>query len=699
MSQRDLLSLLNEFGSRMPTGLAFELTGKKTLPKNHQLSGEIEAALAGETASLPYVRNSDVLWVTVAPTADALRRAIEDLRCWILPSYGWETTPAVIVEASGAGQMGSLILEQSPNGYFRWFSRRSDLETVIARLAMMRSVIKSAPVRETQLRQTLESLRRQFALGLATGDRDLALQAIDEIDQRQLDTAPNALGMRIRLAAAFGDDEAIVTEPMLDTLLSMQVPRRVVESVLHAHHAVYLEASETVGDFASARDAYRGISDRLAGLANPPALGADPVLVSMAAYQAGVDEDLHQLERIAAQFPANTVAPKLAEMFAAMPKGTEANQTVDSAESGDQSGCQGTLESVEPDADTSDDVEPQAGEGPIEVAIISPTIADWSEVPAALIAGEGERLNAFLSRATLDPDSCDPEAGNFLFEIFTDEAILNDAAKSLQVDQILTVVIDGYVCETLFPRRDRLELYQSVLEVWSSNRSQSTDPVDGQLLLTISDALLRLDGTLEAAVGIAIARWWEARPVRSRLAWLGEALELLTDQSISREYLTLWYGGTSLIRLDRVSMSHSDLYNWLRLGRRLGLDEGTITEALGGLPTVQTAESDPLSRSDLKKIAIVSLHERAAREAATQIEARSGAHVIVVTDHAAGDGTASAATADVILFVWGATKHAVYRAFDKVRDRLEYVQGTGSSSIVRALERRLTKEDQIAILN
>lgn len=386
-------------------------------------------------------------------------------------------------------------------------------------------------------------------------------------------------------------------------------------------------------------------------------------------------------------------------MFEAIPRGTEANDTIDLAESGDPSGCQGTHESVESGADTSDDVGPQADEETIEAANIAPTIADWSEVPAALIAGEGERLDAFLSRATLDPDSCDPEAGNFLFEIFTDEAILNDSVKALQVDRILTVVIDGYVCEILFPRRDRLELYQSVLDIWSSNRSQSTNPVDGQLLLTISDALLRLDGTLEATVGIAIARWWEARPVRSRLAWLGEALELLTDQSISQDYLTLWYAGTSLIRLDRASISHSDLYNWSRLGRRLGLDEGQIEEALGGLPTAQTAESDPLSRSDLKKIAIVSLHERAAREAATQIEARSGANVIVVTDHAAGEGTASAATADVILFVWGATKHAVYRAFDKVRDRLEYVQGTGSSSIVRALERRLAKDDLVSHFN
>ncbi|MCL6250825.1 hypothetical protein M3P36_07175 [Altererythrobacter sp. KTW20L] len=112
---------------------------------------------------------------------------------------------------------------------------------------------------------------------------------------------------------------------------------------------------------------------------------------------------------------------------------------------------------------------------------------------------------------------------------------------------------------------------------------------------------------------------------------------------------------------------------------------------MGGQWQTLEATGDPLLSSGFNKIAIVSLHERAAREAAAQIEKLTLANVIVVTDHAAGEGTASAASADVILFVWGATKHAAYRAFDKVRDRLEYVQGTGSASIVRALERRAGK--------
>jgi hypothetical protein len=210
------------------------------------------------------------------------------------------------------------------------------------------------------------------------------------------------------------------------------------------------------------------------------------------------------------------------------------------------------------------------------------------------------------------------------------------------------------------------------------------------LLLTMADAMLRLDGKLEASVAATIIRWWEARPVRSRLNWLSEALELLTEHSISQDYLALWYDSAALIKIDHEKLSSSDRTLWRRLGRRLGLNSESVDDALGG-PWAETAdEKDALRTCGFTKIAIVSLHERAARDAAAQIAKRTDANIVVVTDHAAGEGTASAVTADVILFVWGATKHAVYRAFDKVRDRLEYVQGTGSASIVRALERRVS---------
>ena len=52
-------------------------------------------------------------------------------------------------------------------------------------------------------------------------------------------------------------------------------------------------------------------------------------------------------------------------------------------------------------------------------------------------------------------------------------------------------------------------------------------------------------------------------------------------------------------------------------------------------------------------------------------------------------------SADVILYVWASAKHSIYRAFDNNRELLQYVQGTGSASILRALESWVVKKIEI----
>jgi hypothetical protein len=89
----------------------------------------------------------------------------------------------------------------------------------------------------------------------------------------------------------------------------------------------------------------------------------------------------------------------------------------------------------------------------------------------------------------------------------------------------------------------------------------------------------------------------------------------------------------------------------------------------------------------LKKIAIVTLQERAGRLARDQLVARTKADIFLVSSHVADEATEAAVEADLVLFVWAATKHAVLRAFDGVRDKLAFVQGTGPASIVLAAER------------
>jgi hypothetical protein len=672
-----IITVLDMFGARLAGELAFSLSGQGSVAARHPLAGEIGAALDGMAASLPYPRGKDVMWVTLAPGAEDLRRVIEDLRCWVLPSFGWEAVPSIVSERGSAGPMAAMLLAHSPQGYFRWHSRLAETDNVIARLGRMRGVIAQAPVREAQLRPTLGMLRRQFTLGLATRDRDMALKAVDEVDQRQLDTASNSLSMRIRLAAAFGNDQAIVDHPQLDDLLSTRAPQRVVESVLLAHHAVFLADHEAAGDIEAALAAYLPLRDRLSGLADEPSEGADTAIVRMAAYDAAVAGGAHRLHALAIRFPGDAVIGALAASY---PETEQSATRQPATLQGESPVIQGINR-----RDIADETDREE-QTPVTAEPAFPL--NWAQVPSLVATSAHEPLAAFLQHTALMPDTCDPGDGDFIIELFTDSDISADTKKRAEAEEVLTTVIDAYICEERFPRRERLILYQVVLDIWASNRARSTDPIDGQLLLTIAEALLRLDDRLEASVAASIAGWWEARPVRSRLAWLGEAIELLTEQSIAQSYLALWYAGAAHIKIDREGLALADRHLWHRLGRRLGLDAAATDEALGrGWQSLENS-GDPLLAFGSKKIAIVSLHERAAREAAAQIVDRTNANVVVVTDHAAGEGTASAATADVILFVWGATKHSVYRAFDKVRDRLEYVQGTGSASIVRALERR-----------
>jgi hypothetical protein len=116
------------------------------------------------------------------------------------------------------------------------------------------------------------------------------------------------------------------------------------------------------------------------------------------------------------------------------------------------------------------------------------------------------------------------------------------------------------------------------------------------------------------------------------------------------------------------------------------------------LPFEQPSDTelpDLLKEAELSKIAIISRQEKQAEEAARQIALRCKAKIVIAKGNVAGAETDNAKTADIILLVASTISHAVYRAFDDVRDRIAYVQGTGSASIVLALERALHKRKQL----
>src|SRR6266540_5610239 len=260
----------------------------------------------------------------------------------------------------------------------------------------------------------------------------------------------------------------------------------------------------------------------------------------------------------------------------------------------------------------------------------------------------------------------------------------------------LPVIIKDFLNDPEFPRSSFTGIYRQLFQLWAQHRRGGASQQDANLLLALGEAVLQLDSSSEKDVAESIRGWWEARKVRAMLPFLLSGLDLLSELTSDRGVCeTLWIDGAEFIRIDPQALSPGERMLWRNVGNRIGLDMATIEEFLG-LPAEEDGDVvDLLSQVNLKKIAVVSLREEPARIAAEIIRQRTGAQVVVVTETHAGTATGNAKTADVILFVWASTTHAVYRAFDNVREKLAYVEGKGAVSIVLTLERWAMKQQEL----
>ena len=93
-----------------------------------------------------------------------------------------------------------------------------------------------------------------------------------------------------------------------------------------------------------------------------------------------------------------------------------------------------------------------------------------------------------------------------------------------------------------------------------------------------------------------------------------------------------------------------DQIMWRSLGSFTSLDPETVDELLDFEEAAFDEEGDVLADCDFSKVSIVTLNERTAKIAKREIEARTRAKVIIVSDLSAGEGT-DGSFSDVVLFV------------------------------------------------
>ena len=737
----DQLALLGQFSSSWPEvdRISLPAPGESFRLTQHRLAGEIEALVRGAAASLPYHTRNRVGWVTVAPSAEALRAAVEGLRAWVIPSVGWEDASQPYVAPDEArGRLGTPILLTSPAGYFRWHCEPSQFNVVVARLQAMRRLAARRPAFVRDRLPSLLELRQRFRLCLLTGDRRAAEKAVQEIDLHQLDSALNTQLMRVRLRDAFFEYDAIVADPALDTIVRARLPNAVRIAIVRAHVATYLAPFERAGEYRQALEAYGAQVHPVVGGLLEFCRGSDGLEVAKAlTYRALRRADWHAAKSFSelyggALHPLLVLIPDgaletgqrgqapVAET-AAIPASTIGDQWHDAVSRWDvrrvqelglealsqsskelplvvRAGLSAVLrESLEELPNALLDEALRVFSGREGIPFERPALAQtWTEFLDRVRHGNWDVALRFIEapeRPTLEAMSQleFDAAAESMEELLTDPSVRMNARAARVLADGLPVFVEEFVSEPEFPRSPLCKLYMQLLRLWVEVRRGSTFPPDGQVLLVLALAVLQSPERQDAEVGALVREWWDARRVPALLPYALEAVELLVDQCADQSMaLGLWLDGAVLVRTEAAELVPGERELWRRLGARLGVDSATVDDCLGP-DGVGALETDPLQGTGLEKIAIVSLQQRAAEEAGALISERTGAQVSIIAETEAGKATKNAATADAILFVWSANKHAVYRAFDTVRERLVYVQGTGAGSIVRALERWAAK--------
>lgn len=678
---------------------------------------------AGRAASFPFFGTGagEVTWMTVARNADDLRMEIEDLRAWLMPSYAAEVRFA---SPSGApsGDLGRLALKVSPSGYWVWKCPRSLAGTVAERLRLRIRVIASRPAKLAVETASLYELRMRFRAALIAGDRDQAAEAIESIDANALDGASNVTFMRIRMWDRFGEHDFVDDEELVRKVARLRAPSAVRLALVRAVHTHHLQEFEDAGQIEAAAEVFQRVVEPLVSPVMDGCRPSDGLQVARClAYRARtkrtgaelrealealrdpvVDTLLSQVER--REGPASKkdaslldaeVASSRGDLRAAQEAGVAAirgqlghlpdelrsrwralmEETLALRSNPELTGALGELGTVE----AGRSIPPQT----------------WSEFDEACGQRRWHEAQSFLdsenrpSAVELGPLGL-ASALERIEELLTDPSVANEGVARRVLCTAVLNVIEDCKDDARFPRVDLAGSYAAALDLWTQVRAGSTQHEDAALFYLLADAVLQLEAGDSTRVVAALSSWWLRRPSSALLPFLQGGLSLVSHYGLQREDVAnLYVLAATFVLTHRTELTRGERRSWRSIGVRLGLTESDLDEYYG---TERLDEADALAGARLSKVAIVSTREKQAKEAAEQIRSRTGASVVIVSEADAGTMAKSARTADVILVVWLAISHAVFRAFDGVRERVVYVQGTGAENIVLALERRVAMQ-------
>jgi hypothetical protein len=669
-------ALVAELARSWDTALATALESPST-PEATALALLINRARRGEPSSLPYIRHEKgrILWVSMGGSARCLLDYAEDLRSWVLHGYG-VAGDIEFVQGIEGGRLAKMVRAVSPVGYLRWSSDAETLPSVLTILNQMHTFLERMPDVSSDSIPSIHVLRFRFVSALRCSDWDLAASVIDEIDRWGLEQAHKTMQMRLRLLGESGNPGQLLDTVERYHLWSLDHPTRVAEAILEALLQVVVHPLEATLPPDEVCEQLRPWYQKVIQVLPKVVPGGE--LTRLFAYVACLDRDGPS---------AQTLLPHLSDPLAQFVR--ETCELVAEEES---------LPLATPGHAANTMAPPQS----VGESTPSVVISYWIDLRKFVREGSSVALDQHLSelaaRALEQPDFLD-QVPEVLLELILDPEVDVRPASRNALQEVLTHLVDVSISVPGFPSSKYLDLYRSLAEALVFLRGSSAGEEDAHLLHGLLAAVANISGSATHQCAETLRSWWKARPVLPRVGWLLAVMESLAPlHPDPGSMMDLWSEAVALAARKSLVLTPSQWRTWRRVAGLLEIDDDTISSEMARLRSVdQATDSDPLAAVKWQKIAIVSLQESAAREAAKELRARTGANVVIVPSLVQDGLTKTAEAADVILLVWAACSHAVYRAFDKHRDRLAYVQGTGASSILNAAERMAERSIAAAV--
>jgi hypothetical protein len=619
---------------------------------NTVIKFQIESAKIGNPSSLPFFSSNKVTWVTFGLNQQDVRLYYSRIKNWCIPCFA--RASGFVDPKKDTGALQKSLLNLSPAGYFKWENPPAYTETIFKKIDGLRKLQSNIPPVISQLEKTITQLRQEFATGLAINDRETCEVTITEVKYRGLDTAANILAMQIHMLWHFGEYSKITELQDLDLLLSTNTPKHVRRIILSALHIVYCSTFEEQRQYENALHSYQSKIEPLIVETGSNLIPDNEACAKLHVYSQltgtkDVDNNVKNLiidKNFLEWVSIKSRTHYQANVHAQSRPGTDARKP-----------------------NWNDCLDYILNKDTVKVALLIKYLQEMPK-PAITEIMESEILLSIFS----NPEVVETEQSNSLAE------------------RILTAIVETLI---LFPdqlHQDTSPLFANLLDIWANKKSHLNDSQYCNFLMYLANGALEIDPSQVNLVHSILVNWWDKMPIRARLPWLIEAIEILSNQTSNQSVLELWYKGADLIQSDPTVLTRTDKEMMINLASRLGIEKENSISALGlQSRTATTEQEDPLTQTSLSRIAIVSLHERSANVAAEIIRNRSGCEVLVVNSHENDHRTKAATEKELILFVWSATKHSVYRAFDAVREKLCYVQGSGAASIVRSLEHHLLR--------